>query len=164
MSDITRTWPISGKFSEEQRELYEAVLNVQRDCIGRCRANARMTLDKLHAHAEDLLRSELSQLGFAVTGSGGQKMLTTLFPHHISHYIGLDVHDTPTIGRQEKLREGMVVSVEPGVYVPDTEEYPARFRGMGIRIEDTVAVGAEGPTVCSVEAVKEVDDIEALRD
>ena len=90
--------------------------------------------------------------------------METLFPHHVGHYIGLDVHDTPGQSRSASLREGQCVTVEPGVYVPEEgEEWPERFRGVGVRVEDSVVVGEEGPVVLTSEAVKEVDDIEALR-
>ncbi len=89
--------------------------------------------------------------------------MEVLFPHHLSHYIGLDVHDTPGMSRKLPLVEGMCVTVEPGVYVPDDGRFPERFRGMGVRIEDSVCVGAENVYVLTTEAVKEVEDIEALR-
>jgi intermediate cleaving peptidase 55 len=80
-----------------------------------------------------------------------------LFPHHLSHYVGLDVHDTPGYGRGRVLEEGMCVTVEPGIYVPvGDERWPRAFWGMGVRVEDCVVVGAEGPYVLTTEAVKEV--------
>lgn len=88
-----------------------------------------------------------------------------MYPHHVGHWIGLDLHDTETISRNIKLRKGMTVTVEPGLYIPDSLEYPPKFRGIGIRIEDDVAVGCKmsgGPIVLTAEAPKEVDDIEAL--
>lgn len=91
--------------------------------------------------------------------------METLFPHHVGHYIGLDVHDTPGQSRSMALREGQCVTVEPGIYVPlEGDEWPERFRGVGMRVEDSVCVGAEGPVVLTVEAVKEIEDIEALRE
>ena len=164
VTDITRIYPNSGVFTPPQRDLYTAVLNVQRHCLSLCRATAAISLDDLHATAEKLLSEELSQLGFPTSGYAGKRRMTELFPHHVGHYVGMDVHDTPTVSRQRKLEAGMVVSVEPGVYVPDEPDMPERFRGMGVRVEDTVAIGETGPMVMSAEAVKEVEDIEALRD
>lgn len=162
ITDITRTWPVCGAFAPPQRDLYSAVLRVQRAGVALCRANnGGMSLDGLHRATESLLRTELSGLGFDVTGPG---KLEALFAHHVGHYVGLDVHDCPGYGRNVALRPGHCVTVEPGVYVPDDERYPVHFRGMGIRIEDSVCVDEEGPLVLTTEAVKEVDDIEALRE
>ncbi|TGO82251.1 hypothetical protein BPOR_0879g00010 [Botrytis porri] len=90
--------------------------------------------------------------------------IDTLFPHHVGHYIGLDVHDTPGYSRSNLLREGHCITIEPGIYVPNDERWPAHFRGMGIRIEDSICIQEDSPLVLTTEAVKEVVDIEALRD
>ncbi|CAO1597069.1 aminopeptidase [Xanthoria calcicola] len=159
ITDITRTWPISGTFTAPQKDLYNAILATQRTCIALCRADASNSLDKIHQIAEASLKDSLARLGFDMSGNA----LETLFPHHLGHYIGLDVHDTPGQSRKHPLQVGQCVTVEPGIYVPDTDRWPAAFRGMGIRIEDSVCVQEEHPLVLSTEAVKEVDDIEALR-
>lgn len=160
ISDITRTWPISGKFTQPQRDLYEAVLSAQRSSVALCRANAGVTLDKLHSITETSLRNQLQQLGFDLSGDA----MNVLFPHHVGHYIGLDVHDIPGYTRGVNLQEGHCITIEPGIYVPDDERWPKAFRGLGIRIEDSVAILDEGPLVLTTEAVKEVADIEALRE
>ncbi|KAI2633322.1 peptidase M24, structural domain-containing protein [Xylaria nigripes] len=159
ITDITRTWPVSGKFSPAQRDLYNAVLKAQRSSVSLCRASANMTLDKLHSITERALREELKQLGFDLGGNAMDK----LFPHHVGHYIGLDVHDVPGYPRNVPLREGHCITIEPGVYVPDDERFPKHFRGLGVRIEDSIAVGDDNPLILTTEAVKEVEDIEALR-
>ncbi|MCJ1451388.1 hypothetical protein MMC28_001724 [Mycoblastus sanguinarius] len=159
ITDITRTWPVSGHFAHAQKDLYDAVLTTQRHCISLCRANASVSLDELHNIAETDLKDQLSQLGFDMSG----KALESLFPHHLGHYIGLEVHDTPGQSRRTPLRARQCVTVEPGLYVPNTEAYPAHFRGMGIRIEDSVCVQDGHPLVLTTEAVKETEDIEALR-
>lgn len=96
-----------------------------------------------------------------------------LFPHHLGHYVGLDVHDCPGYSRSHGLKAGQCVTVEPydnttpprliasntfssGVYVPDSDRWPERFRGIGIRVEDSVCVGDDHPIVLTPEAVKEV--------
>ncbi|KAI9709668.1 MAG: hypothetical protein M1812_007646 [Candelaria pacifica] len=160
ITDITRTWPINGKFSEPQKDLYDAILTVQRECIALCRENANITLDKLHSLAEDGLKEQLKQLGFDVSGNA----METLFPHHVGHYIGLDVHDAPGYPRTGNLKVGQCITIEPGLYIPNDERWPQHFRGIGIRIEDSVCVQTEGPLVLTTEAVKEVVDIEALTD
>ncbi|KAI4199626.1 MAG: hypothetical protein LQ350_004501 [Teloschistes chrysophthalmus] len=159
ITDITRTWPIKPTFTPPQKDLYNAILATQRTCISLCRASASNSLDKIHQVAEETLRDSLVGLGFDMSGNA----LETLFPHHLGHYIGLDVHDTPGQSRKTPLQAGQCVTVEPGLYIPPTTRWPKPFRGMGIRIEDSVCVGEEGPFVLTTEAVKEVDDIEALR-
>jgi intermediate cleaving peptidase 55 len=160
ISDITRTWPVNGKFSDAQRDLYQAVLNAQRTLISMCRGTANVSLDRLHSIAEDLLQDQLSQIGFDMSNKSA---IETLFPHHISHYIGMDVHDTSGYSRKTVLQEGHCITIEPGIYVPDDERWPKHFRNMGIRIEDSISVHEDGPVVLTTEAVKEIVDIEALR-
>ncbi|KAL7622587.1 aminopeptidase [Parahypoxylon ruwenzoriense] len=160
ITDITRTWPISGRFSQPQKDLYNAVLRAQRSSVSLCRASANTTLDKLHTITENALRSQLQDLGFDMSGDA----MNILFPHHVGHYVGLDVHDVPGYPRNVLLKEGHCVTVEPGIYVPDDQRWPQAFRGMGIRIEDSVCVGDDNPLILTTEAVKEVADIEALRD
>lgn len=160
VTDITRTWPISGKFTPAQRDLYTLLLSVQRSCISLCRADSHFTLDKLHHTASNSLAAGLKDLGFDMSNP---EAIQTLFPHHVGHYVGLDVHDSPGLSRSRKFERGMCVTVEPGIYVPDDERWPKWARGMGMRIEDSICVDDEGPYVLTTEAVKEVVDIEALR-
>lgn len=160
ITDISRTWPASGKFSDAQRDLYQAVLNVQRTSVALCRESARMSLEDIHSITARGLLDQLKGLGFDVTSA----TLDQLFPHHVGHYIGLDVHDCPGYSRRELLRRGHCITIEPGVYVPDDEKWPAAFRGMGVRIEDSICIDADSPYILTTEAVKEIPDIEALRD
>ena len=155
ITDITRTWPNGGVFSSAQRDLYEVVLKVQRSCISLCREDANMSLDKIHKVAENGLRDGLKQLGFDTSGPA----VDTLFPHHVGHYIGLDVHDSPGYSRREILKEGHCITIEPGIYVPENDRWPKAFRGMGIRIEDSVGVQKESPLIFTTEAVKEVSTV-----
>jgi intermediate cleaving peptidase 55 len=159
ITDISRTWPVSGKFTPAQRDLYEAVLRVQRTSVSLCRASANMSLEDIHRITVRGLVDELRDLGVNVSMSN----IDQLFPHHVGHYIGLDVHDCPGYSRREILKSGHCVTIEPGVYVPHDERWPEHFRGMGIRIEDSVCVDDDSPYILSTEAVKEIADIEALR-
>jgi intermediate cleaving peptidase 55 len=159
IADITRSWPVNGKFSDAQRDLYEAILQVQRSSVSLCRESANMTLDKIHQVTENGLKDALKQLGFDMSGAA----LDILFPHHVGHYIGLEVHDCPGYPRSVPLKAGHCVTVEPGIYVPDDERWPEHFRGIGIRIEDSICVQDDSPLVLTTEAVKEIVDIEALR-
>ena len=160
VADITRTFPVDGRFTAAQRDLYTAVLNVQKTCVALCRGSAMVSLDKLHEIAEEQLKDQLKGIGFDVSEA---KAVERLFPHHLSHYVGMDVHDCIGYSRKTVLREGHCVTVEPGVYVPDEERWPKHFRGMGIRIEDSVAVREDETVVLTKEAVKEIEEIEALR-
>ncbi|KAG6010910.1 hypothetical protein E4U21_002580 [Claviceps maximensis] len=159
ITDISRTWPASGKFTAAQRDLYEAVLKVQRTGVALCRESAKMSLEDIHGITARGLVDQLKSIGFDVSISN----IDQLFPHHVGHYIGLDVHDCPGFSRREPLRRGHCVTIEPGVYVPYDERWPKHFHGMGIRIEDSVCVDEDSPFTLTTEAVKEVDDIEALR-
>lgn len=159
ITDITRTWPIDGKFTEAQKDLYNAVLQAQRKCISLCREDANLSLDELHGIAESSLKENLRQIGFHMTSNA----ISSLFPHHVGHYIGLDVHDCAGYPRSKKLKAGYCVTIEPGVYVPNDERWPKNFRGMGIRIEDSVCVQDDTPINLTSKAVKEVVDIESLR-
>lgn len=164
VTDITRTWPVSGKFSPAQKDLYSAVLKVQRRCVALCRASAGLSLDEIHRVAESGLIEELTKLGFdGLRTYPGDSLMDLLFPHHVGHYVGLDVHDTPGYGRSIPLKAGHCVTIEPGVYVPDDERFPKHFRGLAVRIEDSVCVDDDSTINLSIEAVKEVADIEALR-
>ncbi|KAL6852325.1 aminopeptidase [Amphichorda felina] len=159
ITDISRTWPASGKFTAAQRDLYEAVLKVQRTGVALCRESANLSLEDIHGVTVRGLVDQLRAIGFNVDmGNIGQ-----LFPHHVGHYIGLDVHDCPGYSRRERLRRGHCVTIEPGVYVPRDDRWPKHFQGMGVRIEDSVCVDDDTPYILSAEAVKEVNDIEALR-
>ncbi|PTB64589.1 prolidase-like protein [Trichoderma citrinoviride] len=161
ITDISRTWPASGRFSPAQRDLYEAVLKVQRASVSLCRESARMSLEDIHGVTVRGLLDQLKAIGFTNLTSYN---VNELFPHHVGHYIGLDVHDCPGYSRREILKRGHCVTVEPGVYVPDDERWPKHFRGMGVRIEDSICVDEDAPYILTTEAVKEVADIEALRD
>lgn len=159
VTDITRSWPVDGTFTAPQKDLYEMILKVQRSCIALCRESANMSLDHLHGVAESSLKDGLVSLGFDMSN----KAMDVLFPHHLGHYLGLDIHDCPGYPRSGKLKEGQCITVEPGIYIDDSERWPKHFRNMGIRIEDSVCVEKENPLVLTTEAVKEVVDIEALR-
>jgi len=160
ITDITRTWPVSGKFSNAQKELYNTILDVQRSSISLCRQSANISLDKIHKITEQGLLEGLKQLGFDMSGNA----MDILFPHHVGHYIGLDVHDCPGYPRTGPLKAGQCVTVEPGIYVPNEDRWPKHFRGLGIRIEDSICVRDDSPLVLTAEAAKKIEDIEALRD
>jgi Xaa-Pro aminopeptidase len=142
-ADVTRSFPVNGLFSSEQRQVYTAVLEAQKAAIAAVRPG--VTFAELDAVA----RASLARSGFA-------KYLT----HGISHHLGLDTHD---VGSVDTIRAGMVITVEPGAYIPasDTTLGPA-FRGWGIRIEDDVLVTVSGNVVLSSSIPKEIEEIERI--
>jgi Xaa-Pro aminopeptidase len=166
-SDITRTWPVGGRFSREQRALYEVVLAAQHAAIEQVREGAAFTA--AHDAARKVVVEGLCQLKL-LSGSPRSALKSgsyeRFFPHKTGHWIGLDVHDVGDyrVDEQPRLLEaGMVVTVEPGIYIPpDDTTVPAKWRGIGIRIEDDVAIGAHGSEVLTAALPKAIDEVQAL--
>ncbi|KAI6168908.1 peptidase M24 [Pisolithus thermaeus] len=156
-SDITRTYPASGSFTSAQRDLYTAVLTAQKALVGLCTEATSLSLHELHRRSCDLLRVELNQLGFRLHTGDLERVL---YPHFLSHPIGIDLHESANSDRGEQLKAGMVITIEPGIYVPPVPQFPKSFHNMGIRIEDEVLVGKEHPIILSVAAPKEIVDVE----
>ncbi|MBI3784582.1 MAG: aminopeptidase P N-terminal domain-containing protein [Deltaproteobacteria bacterium] len=166
-SDITRTFPVNGCFSREQRSLYEIVLAAQLAAIHAIRPGARF--DEPHNRAVDVLVDGLMKLGLM---SGDRKQMIEkeeykpFYMHRTSHWLGMDVHDVGQYKSGDTVRvleEGMVLTVEPGIYVP--AEHAAsdpKFRGIGIRIEDDVLVTAEGCSILSSTVPKDPKDLESV--
>ncbi|XP_026201695.1 xaa-Pro aminopeptidase 3 [Anabas testudineus] len=163
VSDITRTWPVNGKFSPAQTELYEAVLEVQRSCLSLC--SPGVSLDHIYSNMLAQLGRQLKQLGIVKPGTNDADLLKAArryCPHHVGHYLGMDVHDTPELSRSQPLQPGMAITIEPGLYIgEDNEQAPERFRGLGIRIEDDVVIQDKGgPLILSSGAPKTIADVE----
>ena len=160
-SDITRAFPSNsdGRFSPAQRDLYSAVLNVLKGCTQLATASQCYTLADLHRRSVEMLRLELRNLGFSLTGGSLERVL---YPHYIGHWLGIDLHDCASVERSARLEEGVVVTIEPGVYVPYDDAFPKAFQGIGIRVEDDIAVGENDNIILSAEAPKEVADVEAV--
>ena len=168
-SDITRTYPVNGRFSPPQRELYELVLAAQAAAIAKVVPGNRWI--EPHEAAVKTLTRGLVDLGLL---AGGRKAVPKLirteaykpfFMHRTGHWLGMDVHDVGDYKRDgdwRRFEPGMSLTVEPGLYVaPTRQEAPKRFRGIGIRIEDDLVVTAEGHEVLSRDAPKTVAEIEA---
>lgn len=158
-ADISRTWPVNGKFTAPQRDLYQALLNVQKQCIEYCTVEHNMSFDDLHRVSEDLLYTEMLNAGISSLTRG---RVRDLYPHYIGHHLGIDVHDIKTSSRFDKFQSGQVITIEPGVYVPDNDMWPKHFRNMGIRIEDNIVVGKNSYENLTIDCAKEIDEIEAL--
>jgi len=160
-SDITRTWPINGRFSRAQQELYELVLSVNEKCIELC--IEKNSLNRIHEFAEKAIALGLFQLGIKKNPSVNG--VSRFFPHFIGHYLGMDTHDTRDISSFTPLESGMVVTIEPGIYIAEHDyEIPERYRGIGIRIEDNVLIKENGsfPEVLTREVPKKCEQLEML--
>ena len=160
-SDITRTFPTdrNGRFSGPQRDLYEALLATLKNCTRLATASQGYSLSHLHRRSVEMLGAELRALGFNL---GRGVLERVLYPHYIGHWLGIDLHDTSSVERGRRFEPGMVITIEPGLYVPDDPAFPAAFRGLGMRVEDDVAIGDTDNIVLSADAPKEVADIEAV--
>ncbi|MCH4563152.1 Xaa-Pro aminopeptidase [Halomonas sp. EGI 63088] len=164
--DITRTFPVNGRFDGAQRSLYELVLGVQERAVDAVRPGA--TLAEIHDLVVHGLTEGLIGLGLLegeVQARIEDDSYRRFYLHSTSHWLGLDVHDVGTYRRDGEplpLEPGMVLTIEPGLYVPADDDIPEAFRGIGIRIEDDVAVTATGHEVLSAGVPKRVAEIEAL--
>ncbi|KAG8716192.1 hypothetical protein FRC08_009755 [Ceratobasidium sp. 394] len=160
-SDITRTFPVgtSGSFTAPQKELYTAVLTVQKRLISLCTENAGESLNSLHAKSVEGLGKALTEIGFDL--GAGNRRLDRLYPHFLSHPIGIDLHETNG-QRHQDLTAGQVITIEPGVYVPPDSAFPKWFHNIGIRIEDEILVERDAAHILTVNAPKEIADIEAV--
>jgi Xaa-Pro aminopeptidase len=165
-SDITRTFPVNGRFTAAQRDVYQLVLAAQLAAIEKvCAGNA---WNDPHDAAVRVLAQGLIDLRL-LQGSLDEALeketYKRFYMHRTGHWLGLDVHDAgeyKQAGEWRKLAPGMTLTVEPGLYIRAAEDVPAALSGIGIRIEDDVLVAESGCEVLSAEAPKRVDDLEAL--
>jgi Xaa-Pro aminopeptidase len=174
-SDITRTFPINGKFTEAQRDIYDLVLETQKSCIDMVRPGVR--LEDLKTHSIEMLTEGMVRLGLL---KGDPKKLIEekkymqFYMHNLGHFLGIDVHDAGRYyfkGESRPAEVGMVMTIEPGLYIsPDTsripdefnKDIPAKYLGIGVRIEDDVLVTENGAHVLTNKVPKEREEIEAL--
>jgi Xaa-Pro aminopeptidase len=164
-SDVTRTFPVDGRFSGPQRDVYELVLAAQRACLDAVKPGA--DFHDYHKVAERVLAQGYVDLGLCtgsldeVLESGSYKQF---YMHRAGHWLGLDVHDAGLYqvkGASQKLVPGMVLTVEPGTYIRPADNVPERFWDIGVRIEDDVLVTADGIENLTAAAPKSVADVEA---
>ncbi|MCS3603208.1 Xaa-Pro aminopeptidase [Buttiauxella sp. BIGb0471] len=163
--DITRTFPVNGKFSAPQREIYDIVLESLETALQLYRPGTSM--QEVTAQVVRIMVTGLVKLG--ILNGEIDKLITDnahrpFFMHGLSHWLGLDVHDVGVYGqdRSRVLEPGMVITVEPGLYIAPDADVPAQYRGIGIRIEDDILITAEGNENLTASVVKSADDIEAL--
>ena len=166
-SDLTRTFPASGKFTPEQRRLYDIVAQALREATAMARPGT--TLEALHRRVCEVLTDGLLELGL-LTGSRDEILEThsykRFYPHRTSHWLGMDVHDVGRYfidGKPRKLEPGMVFTIEPGLYIPTGgDQAPKPYQGIGIRLEDNVVITEDGAEVLSAALPREADDVEAI--
>ena len=174
-SDITRTFPINGKFTDPQRDIYDLVLKCQKSCVDMVRPGVR--LEDLKTHSIEILTEGMVELGL-LKGEPKklieEKKYMQFYMHNLGHYLGIDVHDAGRYyfkGESRPAEAGMVMTIEPGLYIsPDTsripegfnKDIPEKYLGIGVRIEDDVCVTENGARVLTDKVPKEREEIEAL--
>jgi Xaa-Pro aminopeptidase len=162
--DITRTFPASGRFTREQRAVYEVVESARAAAVDAVRPGA--TIEDVHDTATRILTDGLVTLGVLegdVSALIEEKKHEAFYPHRTSHWLGLDVHDPGDYvrdGRSRELAAGMVLTVEPGLYFRAGKGTPKRYAGIGIRVEDDVLVTPSGHEVLTAELPTSADEVE----
>jgi len=152
-ADVTRTIPASGKFSPEQKAIYEIVLKAQ--IAGIKASKVGNSFWKPGRVAREIINKGLYELGIIPS----EDYHHTYFPHGASHYLGLDVHDPGTYGY---LQENSIITVEPGIYIPENSNCDKKWWGIAIRIEDDILITKKGPVNLSEEAPRTVEAIETM--
>jgi Xaa-Pro aminopeptidase len=151
-ADITRTIPVSGKFSPEQKQIYELVLKAQEEAMKICKPGT--TFGQLTKATQDVVNKGLKDLGIIKSETEKHRY----YPHGCCHHIGLDVHDR---GEYNQLQENMVITIEPGIYIPEQANCDKKWWGIAVRIEDDYLITKDGNEHLSVSAPRKVEDIEA---
>ncbi|MBC3766854.1 Xaa-Pro aminopeptidase [Neptunicella marina] len=165
-ADITRTFPVNGRFTPEQKELYQLVLSAQQAAFEQVKPDSTMV--NASEAAVKIITQGLLDLGILsgeLQDNIEQQSYRDFFMHGIGHWLGLDVHDVGSYkvnGDNRPLKPGMVLTIEPGIYISQTAEVDAKWRGIGIRIEDNLLVTDEGHINLTQAAPKSIVDIETL--
>ncbi len=158
-SDITRTFPVNGKFSQAQRKIYQIVLDAQLAAIDCIQPGTLVT--KPHQVATQIIRQGLIDLG--ILQAKGD--VSQFYMHGTGHWLGLDVHDVGDYQQDQKARQYemcMITTVEPGIYIRKNDKIDAQYWDIGVRIEDDVLLTENGNHVLTKNLAKSIDDIEAL--
>ena len=169
-ADITRTFPVNGRYSDDQKAIYELVLRAQLAAIDLCRPGVKF--NEPHEACVEILTEGLVDLGL-LKGDVEQlikdRAYMEFYMHRAGHWLGLDVHDVGEYkvdGAESDWREfepGMVTTIEPGIYIQlDNEKVDVRWRGLGVRIEDDILITRDGPEVLTDGVPKTVAETEAL--
>lgn len=154
-ADVTRTVPTTGKFSPEQKAIYDLVYEAQEAVFPLCHEGT--PFPALNEKATEVLAAGLVRLGIIKDKS----QVSLYYPHSCSHYLGLDVHDVGTYG--QPLKENMVITVEPGIYIPAGSPCDKKWWDIGVRIEDDVRIGKDKEELLSWQAPRKAEDVEKMR-
>ena len=152
-ADVTRTIPANGKFSDAQKTIYNLVLKAQKAGIEK--AIIGSSLSEIDKASREVINKGLMDLGIVKN----EKEARQYFAHSTGHYLGLNVHD---LGDYKDLKANMVITVEPGIYIPTNAKCDPKFRGIAIRIEDDIWITEQGPINLSIDAPREIKDIEEM--
>lgn len=170
--DVTRTFPVSGRFTPAQRRIYDAVLKSQLDAIAATRPGA--TLESIHKLTVRSLTESMLALGLlksaSVDAAIEKEEFKKLYPHRTSHWLGMDVHDVGSYfvegsdgsAAPRPLAAGQVITIEPGLYIPENADVPDEYRGIGVRIEDDVLVTETGSSVITAMIPKDASELERI--
>jgi Xaa-Pro aminopeptidase len=153
-ADVTRTVPSTGKFTPEERAIYDLVYKAQEEVFKLCHEGT--PFGKLNEKATDVLTDGLMKLGVLTH----KKDIGTYYPHGVSHFLGLDVHDAGNY--DQALKENMVITVEPGVYIPAGSPCDKKWWNIGVRIEDDVRIGKDKVELLSYLAPRRSEDVEKM--
>lgn len=166
-SDITRTFPVNGRFTAEQGALYQAVLNVQKSVIEALRPGLlKQEVEQMTARLLTAELVDLKILSGEVDALVEQQAYRAYYMHSVSHWLGIDVHDVGAYieadGSSRVLRSGMVLTIEPGLYISASDAVDAKWHDIGVRIEDDILITDKGSEVLSSGVPKEIAEIEQL--
>jgi Xaa-Pro aminopeptidase len=161
-ADVTRTIPVNGKFSPEQRQVYELVLKAQEAAMAICKAG--VPFSKLTAATVQVVNDGLIELGLYKSDKledivNPETGRNRYYPHGCCHHIGLDVHD---LGTYDVLEENMIITIEPGIYIPENSPADPKWWDIPVRIEDDYLITSEGCELLSDLAPRDPDEIERL--
>ena len=165
-SDVTRTFPVSGTFTDGQRAIYDVVLAAQEACIAEVKPGS--TVERVHEVAVQQIAAGLIELGLIegpLERAIEKELYKPYYMHRTSHWLGMDVHDVGLYfldGDARPLEPGYVLTVEPGVYIAENAELDEKWRGIGVRIEDDILVTGEGSDNLTAMIPRAPDDIERI--
>jgi len=152
-ADVTRTVPANGKFSTEEKIIYNIVYDAQEEAFKLCKEGS--SFQEIEAKAREIVAAGLIKLGLIKTVADSRKY----YPHGCSHHIGLDVHDK---GSYAKLKKNMVITIEPGIYIPEGSDCDKKWWGIAVRIEDDLLIKEKGYELLSAFAPRKAEEVEKM--
>lgn len=155
-ADVTRTVPVDGKFSDEERAIYQIVYDAQEAAFKKLRDGAKFS--DAFAAADEVIQDGLFKLGIIKDKNDFKKY----YPHGLGHHIGLDVHDRNVSGRGGPLKKDMIITIEPGIYIPSNSDCDKKWWGIAVRIEDDALITQDGYELLSHFAPRKIEDIEKM--